>query len=154
MSTTRIFETSPDHEIVTIRVVKARRPLVFKAWSDPEHLKRWWGPHGFTNTFHVFDFREGGKWTFTMHGPEKGNYPNDCTFLKIREPELISWERQSKPLFEVEVRFVVLSSSETQVIFKQIFQTAGECEKLRKYVPEKNEENMDRLEEELTRIMQ
>ncbi len=87
-----------------------------------------------------------------MHGPEKGNYPNECTFVVIREPELLVWDRQSKPIFQVEVVFDEISENETKVTFKQKFKTAEECSKLRKFVPEKNEENMDRVENELTRM--
>lgn len=63
-----ILSTTPDCEIVSARIVNAAIEKVFSAWSDPEHLKNWWGPKGFTNTFHEFDFRVGGKWVFTMYG--------------------------------------------------------------------------------------
>lgn len=78
-------------EIVTIRVIKAGQALVFRAWAEPEHLRIWWGPRGFTNTFHEFDFRVGGRWRFVMHGPEKGNYVNECEFIHIQKPYLIEW---------------------------------------------------------------
>ena len=152
MQPSEIIITSPECEIVTTRTFKSPRQLVFKAWTDPTHLKNWWGPNGFTNTFNVFDFRVGGKWSFIMHGPEKGNYPNECTFVAINEPERLVWDRQSKPIFRVEVVFDELSENETRVTFKQKFKTAEECSKLRKFVPEKNEENMDRLENELKRM--
>lgn len=70
---TKTFTSDPDKEIVASRTVNASQELAFRAWTEPEHLKNWWGPAGFTNTFHEFDLRVGGKWTFTMHGPEKGN---------------------------------------------------------------------------------
>jgi uncharacterized protein YndB with AHSA1/START domain len=35
--------------------------LVYQAWTNPNHLKNWWGPNGFTNTFNEFDLRPGGK---------------------------------------------------------------------------------------------
>lgn len=73
---------NPDCEIVTIRIVNAPRTIAYKAWSDPIYLKNWWGPAGFTNTFDEFEFKEGGKWNFTMHGPEKGNYVNSCEFTR------------------------------------------------------------------------
>ncbi len=149
METPKILNTPPECEIVTRREFAYPRSLVFKAWTHPDHLRNWWGPKGFTNTFHTFDLRIGGRWTFTMHGPERGNYPNDCTFVAIREPELLVWDRLSKPLFQVEVVFEELNSDRTRVIFKQKFATPEECAKLRKYVPEKNEENMDKLENEL-----
>lgn len=141
-----------DREIVTTRVFNSSRALVFKAWTNPDHLKKWWGPKGFTNTFNLFDFREGGRWSFVMHGPDKGNYVNEVTFTTIKAPELLIWDRQSKPLFQVEVVFEEISENETRVIFKQKFATVEECEKLRKFVPEKNEENMDRLEAELSKM--
>ena len=141
--------TSQECEIVTTRIFNFPRQLVWKAWTDPDHLKKWWGPNGFTNTFHIFDFKVGGRWIFTMHGPEKGNYQNECTFLVIREPELLIWDRQSKPLFQVEVVFNEIDKDKTRVTFKQKFKSEEECNKLRKFVPEKNEENMDRLEIEL-----
>ena len=55
-------------EIVTTRVFDAPRATVFEAWTDPEQLKIWWGPKGFTNTFHHCEMRPGGSWSYIMHG--------------------------------------------------------------------------------------
>ncbi|MBE8724063.1 SRPBCC family protein [Flavobacterium hungaricum] len=148
----KILSTTPDSEIVTSRIFKFPQELVFKAWSQPEHLKNWWGPKGFTNTFHQFDFREGGKWTFTMHGPDKGNYENDVEFIKIDEPSLIAWKRHSKPLFQILTTFEAISENETKVVFKMLFETVEECQKLKPYVVDKNEENFDKLEVELAKM--
>lgn len=147
-----IFHSAPECEIVSIRTFNTRRDLVFKAWEDPNHLKNWWGPKGFTNTFHEFDFREGGSWKFVMHGPDKGNYNNACEFIKIDKPSLIAWKRYSKPLFSVVALFEEISSNETKVVFKMVFNSAEECAKLKPYVVDKNEENFDRLEKELNII--
>ncbi|MFD1605830.1 SRPBCC family protein [Flavobacterium artemisiae] len=152
MSST-ILSTTPESEIVTSRILSFPQKLVFKAWSNPEHLKNWWGPKGFTNTFHVFDFREGGKWTFTMHGPEQGNYENDVEFIKIDEPNLIAWKRYSKPLFQILTTFEAISEKETKVVFKMLFETVEECQKLKPYVVDKNEENFDKLEVELGKMI-
>jgi uncharacterized protein YndB with AHSA1/START domain len=59
-------DRASDREIVTSRVLNARRELVFSAFSDRQRLARWWGPRGFTNTFHEFDLRPGGAWRFVM----------------------------------------------------------------------------------------
>jgi uncharacterized protein YndB with AHSA1/START domain len=147
-----MMTTFPDCEIVTTRIFKAPRKLVYKAWTDPDLLKTWWGPKGFTNTFNTFDLRVGGKWSFTMHGPDKGNYRNECTFVAIREPELLVWDRQSQPIFQVEVVFEEIAENETKVTFKQKFKTVEECNKIKTFAPEKNEENMDRLEDELKKM--
>jgi len=48
-------------EILTTQLIGLPRELVFKAWTDPQHLAKWWGPKGFTNTFHEFDASPGGN---------------------------------------------------------------------------------------------
>ena len=140
-----ILSTAPDCEIVTTRIVSASINLAYKAWTDPTHLKNWWGPAGFTNTFNEFDLRPGGKWIFIMHGPDKGNYQNECEFIEIDKPNLIAWKRISKPLFQVLVKFEEVSSEKTKIVFKMIFDTPEECNKLKPFVVDKNEENFDKL---------
>jgi uncharacterized protein YndB with AHSA1/START domain len=152
MEASGILNTPPEYEIVTIRTFNYPRQRVYRAWTEPDHLQNWWGPNGFTNTFNLFDLRVGGRWSFIMHGLDKGHYHNECTFVVIQEPELLVWDRQSKPIFQVEVIFDAIAENETRVTFKQKFETVEECNKLRKYVPEKNEENMDRLENELKKM--
>ncbi|HEU4788391.1 MAG TPA: SRPBCC family protein [Flavobacterium sp.] len=147
-----IFSTTPDCEIVTTRIINFPINLAFKAWTDPNHLKNWWGPKGFTNTFNEFDLRPGGKWSFIMHGPDKGNYHNEVEFIKIDKPNLIFWKRHSKPLFKVLATFDEVSANQTKIVFKMIFDTAEESNKLRPFVVDKNEENFDRLEVELTKM--
>lgn len=145
--------SNPDCEIVSSRVFNFSRALVFRAWTEPEHLKIWWGPAGFTNTFHEFDLRPGGTWKLTMHGPEKGNYENESRFIRIETPSLIEWQRISKPVFRVLTTFEEIAEDKTRVIFRMIFETEQECDKIRKFAPEKNEENFDRLEEELKKMV-
>src|SRR6476620_3025160 len=99
------FPTSPDCEILSSRTIDFPIAKVFEAWSNPEHLKVWWGPKGFTNTFETFDFRVGGRWKFVMHGPDKGNYNNEVEFTVIEPPSLIAWKRHSKPLFNIVASF-------------------------------------------------
>ena len=151
--TTEILNAMSDREIVSTRIFNFNRELVFRAWAEPEHLKSWWGPKGFTNTFKEFDFRVGGKWSFIMHGPEKGNYPNECEFIKIEKPSLIAWKRYSKPLFQVLVTFEEVEKGKTKLVFKQLFETVEECNKLKPFVVDKNEENFDKLEMELSKML-
>lgn len=149
---TEIITTTPDTEIVSSRIFNISRTLLFRAWSEPEHLKNWWGPAGFSNTFHEFDFRVGGKWRFIMHGPDKGNYPNECEFIKIEIPAMIAWKRHSKPVFQVVATFEEITEQQTKLVFKMLFHTAEECRKLKAFVVDKNEENFDRLEKELIKM--
>ncbi len=150
--TTEIITTTPDSEIVSTRIINFPRELVYRAWTEPEHLKNWWGPAGFTNTFNEFNFRVGGRWSFIMHGPDKGNYANECEFIKIEKPVLVAWKRHSKPLFQVVATFEEVTGDKTKVVFKMLFDTADECRKLKPFVVDKNEENFDKLENELAKM--
>lgn len=147
-----IISTTPDSEIVSTRIVNFPIELVYKAWSEPNHLQHWWGPKGFTNTFNEFDFRVGGKWSFIMHGPDKGNYANEVEFIKIEKPNLIAWKRHSKPLFQILATFEEQSNDSTKIVFKMLFNSAEECNKLKPYVVDKNEENFDKLEVVLAKM--
>ena len=64
-----------ERELVITRIFDAPRELVFQAWTDPEHLKKWWGPHGFTNPVCDVDLRLGGRWSILMRGPDGTEYP-------------------------------------------------------------------------------
>jgi uncharacterized protein YndB with AHSA1/START domain len=138
-----------DTQIITIRTVHAPQELVFLAWTDPAHLAKWWGPAGFTNTFNEFDLRPGGKWSFIMHGPEKGNYVNEVIFTRIEKPSLIEWDRSTNPLFRVLATFDKVTDKTTKVTFRMIFKTKEERDKIKPFVVDKNEENFDKLEAEL-----
>jgi uncharacterized protein YndB with AHSA1/START domain len=150
---TPIISTTPDCEIVSSRIVIGSKELVYRAWTEPNHLKNWWGPAGFTNTFNTFDLRVGGKWSFIMHGPDKGHYANECEFIKIDKPSLIAWKRHSKPLFQVVATFEEVTADLTKIVFKMLFDSSEECIKIKPFVVDKNEENFDRLEAELTKMI-
>ncbi len=147
-----IFPTTPDCEIVSSRIFDFPIEKIFEAWANPDHLQNWWGPNGFTNTFEEFDFREGGRWKFIMHGPDKGHYQNEVEFVKIERPNLIAWKRYSKPLFKIAATFEDISTDKTKLVFRMVFDTAEESNKLRPFVVDKNEENFDRLETELAKM--
>jgi uncharacterized protein YndB with AHSA1/START domain len=140
-------------EIFSSRIINAPVDKVYRAFEDQNHLKNWWGPHGFTNTIHEFDLIPGGNWRLTMHGPEVGHYENASIFKAIKPNELISWSRLSQPLFDMELGFKKLDDKRTEFSFRMIFKTPEECMKMRKFVEPKNEENFDRLEEEILRML-
>ena len=146
------MKSNPEQEIYSSRVLNAPIKRVYEAFSNSKHLKNWWGPKGFTNTFHEFDLRSGGKWILTMHGPEVGNYENESVFKTVEPLKLIAWKRISKPLFDMEVAFEEINKSTTKISFRMIFETVEECEKIRRFAEPKNEENFDRLEDELLNI--
>ena len=69
------------------RVFAAPRELVFRAWTEPERLKRWWGPEGFTTPFCAVDLREGGVFHYCMRSPEGHDTWGRGVFREIIVPE-------------------------------------------------------------------
>lgn len=133
-----------EQEVVNARFYDAPRELVFQAWQKPEQLAAWWGPSGFTNTFHEFDFRDGGSWRFTMHGPDGTDYANENTFLEIVPNERIVLEHRQKPTFRITATFKE-AGGRTRLIFRQRFEHAEELTQVLSYCPECNEQNLDKL---------
>lgn len=138
----------PRHVIVTQRDVPHAPALVYDAWTDPHHLARWWGPAGFTNTFDEFDARPGGRWRFTMHGPDGRGYPNECVFVELAPPDRIVFEHLTDHWFRIEADFAEVRGG-TRVTFRMVFPSEAECARFRPIVTEANEQNLDRLEAEL-----
>ncbi|WP_331436832.1 SRPBCC domain-containing protein [Gordoniibacillus kamchatkensis] len=110
-----------------------------------------WGPKGFTNTFQEFDMRPGGTWQFIMHGPDGVDYRNKSVFAEIVQPERIVFDHVSGPRFQVMATFEDFGGK-TKLTFRQLFKSAAEFDQVRKYAPEANEQNFDRLEAVLTTI--
>lgn len=79
-------------DTVMTRVFDARRELVFKVWTDPKHLVRWWGPRGFTLPVCEVDLRAGGIFRFVMRGPDGKDYGFEGKYLEIVEPERLVFE--------------------------------------------------------------
>jgi uncharacterized protein YndB with AHSA1/START domain len=76
-------ETPSEREIVITRIFNAPRELVFKAWTEPQHIAQWWGPQGFTTRVTEMDLRTGGKWRYIMIGPDGTEYPLKGVFREI-----------------------------------------------------------------------
>jgi uncharacterized protein YndB with AHSA1/START domain len=133
-----------DRELVTSRLIDAPRDRVYGAFSDPAQLARWWGPNGFSNTFHEFDLTPGGKWRFDMHGPGGTNFPNESVFAEIVPPERVVLRHTSAPQFWMTITFEEHEGG-TKVGWHQVFDTADECRRVAKFAVEANEQNLDRL---------
>ena len=70
-------------ELFITRIFDAPRELVWKAWTDPERMKRWWGPKNFTSPFCKIDFRVGGKYLYCMRSPEGQDFWSTGVYRKI-----------------------------------------------------------------------
>jgi uncharacterized protein YndB with AHSA1/START domain len=144
-------ESTADREFVHSRWIDAPRTRVFRAFSDPAHLARWWGPKGFTSTFHEFDLRPGGTWRFVLHGPDGVDYPNESVFVEVVAPERIVFEHISGHHFQMTLTFVE-QGEKTAVGWRQVFDTAAERQRIARFVIEANEQNLDRLAAEVQNV--
>jgi uncharacterized protein YndB with AHSA1/START domain len=131
-------------DIVTTRVLDAPREQVFRAFSDPARLARWWGPEGFTSTFKAFNFEPGGVWTFVMHGPDGVNYPNESRFVDIVPPARIVFDHVIGTLFRA--TFVLTEEGAgTRLHWTMHFDDPAACARVARFAGEANEQNLDRL---------
>jgi uncharacterized protein YndB with AHSA1/START domain len=76
-----------EREVILTRIFNAPRELVFRAWTEREHLIKWWGPGVFTNPVCEIDLRLGGAWRIVMRGPDGTDYPCGGVYREIVEPE-------------------------------------------------------------------
>ena len=74
-------------ELVITRIFDAPRSLVFRAWIEPAHLARWWGPKGFTTVSCDIDVRAGGTWFRLMRAPDGSEHRKRGVYREIVEPE-------------------------------------------------------------------
>lgn len=126
------------------REILARPEAVFEAIRNPVRLARWWGPDGFSNSFHTFVFRPGGQWLFTMHGPDGAAYPNESEFLDIIDNSMVRIRHVNQPHFELSIS---LDASEkgTLVSWVGVFENHEFAEQRRSFLEAANEQNLDRL---------
>lgn len=66
-----------DLKIVIERVFDAPVEAIWKAWTTPEEVQKWWGPEGFTAPSIKIDLRVGGKYIYAMHGPAGTEWDKD-----------------------------------------------------------------------------
>jgi uncharacterized protein YndB with AHSA1/START domain len=83
--------TEAEREIVVSRIIEGPRRLVFDAFTSAAHLEEWCAPKGGEITTHSFDFKPGGVWDATIHGPDGSEYPNHFVWKEITPPERIVW---------------------------------------------------------------
>jgi len=120
-----------DREIVLSRVVAAPRDLIFKVWTDPQHLPKWFGPEGFSVETQEIDIRVGGQWRFVYVGPDGKRYDNRMVFLKIETPCLLEIDHGSDKdddpnRFRVIVTFDEQSNGKTVVTLRQLHPTKAQ----------------------------
>jgi uncharacterized protein YndB with AHSA1/START domain len=80
-----------ERELVITRRLAAPRALVFRAFTDPAHLMRWWGPHGFTAPACELDLRVGGALRIVMQAPDGQRFPMTGVIDQLDPPERFAY---------------------------------------------------------------
>lgn len=132
------------------KFIPASPARVFAAMRDPERVARWWGPAGFTNTIHKYEFAPGGSWLLTMHGPDGKDYPNESRFTRIVPDQLFEIEHLNGHHFVLTLELQPHAEG-TNVMWRQTFDTVEHYKRLAGFVATANEQNLERLAAEVAR---
>jgi len=133
-----------DRTLSTTRVLPYPPEAVYSAFASGPVLTSWWGPKGFTNTFEVFDFTVGGRWVFTMHGPDGTNYANTSRFEALEPGQRVVIRHDCQPYFTLTVTLSKVDGG-THLAWDQAFDSAETAQAVKARVGTANEENLDRL---------
>ncbi len=128
----------------TSRKILASPQAVFDAFSNEELLAEWWGPAGFTNTFDVFEFKNGGKWSFVMHGPDGKDYENESKFIEIVPEQKVVIYHSSEPKFTLTVTIKDIGNGSI-LNWVQAFENEALAYNMAHIVEPSNEQNLNRL---------
>ncbi len=110
-------------EISITRLVNAPRELVWEVWTNPEHIRHWWGPSGFYSTIFEMDVRPGGNWEFILHGPDGRDYKNKSVYVIVQKPEKLVYDHVSGPVFRFTALFTE-QGDQTQITIQMLFESA------------------------------
>jgi len=139
------------------RVFDAPRDLVFKAWTDVSHLKRWWGPREFTNPVCEIDLRSGGAIRIDMRSPDGTVYPMKGIFQEIVVPERliftsIAMDDTGAPLFEIlnTVLFSDENGKTKLTVQARVLRATADASQYLDGMEEGWSQSLDRLSEVLT----
>ncbi len=146
------MENTENRSLRTTATLKASAELMWKVWTDPEHVIHWWGPDGFSSTIHQMDLTEGGEWRLTLHGPDGTNYPNRSIFKEIIPLKKIVFEHFN-PHFVTTVIFEE-KKNEIQIDWTMLFDTTEMHDIVVKVhkADEGQQQNIERLKKYLTQL--
>jgi uncharacterized protein YndB with AHSA1/START domain len=118
----KMENSTKDRELLLTRTLNAPIDLVWEVWTKPEHIAKWWGPDGFTNTITTMDLKSGGEWNLIMHGPDGTDYKNHSIFKEVIRNKKIVYEHLS-PKFTATIKFEE-HGDQTHLTWHMLFETA------------------------------
>ena len=153
MITTPTFNVNREaKEIVMERVFEAPRDLVWKLWTDPKMIPKWWGPKTHKTTVDKMDFRVGGEWRFIQTDENGIEFAFHGVYREIIRPEKISETFNFEPIGPghelIEVVIFEDLKDKTKLISKAIYSSIEDLEGMvRSGMEEGSNETMERFAE-------
>ena len=124
-----------DRELTLTRVLDAPRELVFRMWTDPQHVAKWWGPQGFATISLEMDPRPGGAYRASMRSPEGAVYCRRGVYREIVPPGRLAftfaWEDAAGDLGHetlVTVTFAEHGGKTLLTLHQATFESAERCD--------------------------
>lgn len=142
-----------ENELRLVRTFSAPVKLVWEAFTQVEHQENWWGPRGFTITTKSKELKPGGRWVYTMHGPDGVDYPNIATYHIVEEYSKLVYDHgateTTPPLFRVTVTFEEFQGR-TIMDMTMALESPGAAKEIEKFIKQANgNSTWDRLGEYL-----
>jgi len=155
--TTSKLSLPSDREIVGSRIMDAPPELVFKAYTDPELIPRWWGPRRYATTVDKMDLRPGGVWRFVHRAADGGEYAFNGVYREIVPPKRLvyTFNYEGAPGHEAveTVTFEEAEGGKTRMTDHLLFETREERDgMLNSGMEEGAAETIDRLAELLREL--
>ena len=142
-----LTKSAVSRELSISRLLNAPRELVWKVWTEPEHIKHWWGPDGFRSTIFKMDVRPGGEWDFIMHGPGGTDFKNTHIYKEVIKPSKLVLEHVTGPKFQMTVVFKE-QGNKTLVTINSLFESSEQLQEVIKVFKADQglKQNIDKLE--------
>jgi uncharacterized protein YndB with AHSA1/START domain len=114
--------THDERDLVLTRIIDAPREKLFRAWTEPELIVKWFAPKPWTTSKSEVDLRPGGQSTLVMRSPEGVDYPNLGVYLEVERPSRIvvtdafeaGWKPSAKPFMTAIITFEDLGDGRTR----------------------------------------
>jgi uncharacterized protein YndB with AHSA1/START domain len=142
--------------IIHTRILDAPRDLVWEVWTNPEHIKEWWGPNGFSLTTKSMHVAAGQVWDFVMHGMGQ-DWDNKIEYIEVQKPSLLTYKHSGAENedynFTVSVSFEEVDGK-TLLTMKSIFKSKEIIDELNRQVNaiEGGKQTLNRMENYIKRM--
>ena len=150
-------EDLKNRTLTITRTFDAPLKLVWEAWTQPEHIAKWWGPPGMDVNVVEHNFSVGGAWKYVMPMPNGGEFISEGVYKEIIEAEKIHTTAEFRPMTEgVELEALFAENGDkTDFTFNVIHPTEAYCKQQKEMGFEKGWGSaFDRLEGFLAKVSQ